>query len=75
MKPVCVRPVTLSCMVGFEKKMVQMIFMTSRCVANKIYVASLKANVIVRTLTLLTDYNESLLYPAYNFVLHDGISK
>ena len=38
-KPVCVQPITLLCIVGFENNLAQMIIMTRRCVANKSHVA------------------------------------
>ena len=75
MKPVSVRPITLSCMVGFINNFVQMIIMTCRCVTNKNFVTSSKIKVIVCTLTLFIGYIESLLFPAHTVVLHDGISK
>ena len=52
-----------------------MINMTRGCVANKNHVTSSKFKVIDHTLTLFIGYNESLLYPAHNFVLPGGISK
>ena len=55
--------------------MAQMIIMTRGCVANKNHVASSKLKVIDNSYTLFIGYNISLLYPAHNFVLHDGISK
>ena len=52
-----------------------MIIMTKRCVANKIHVSSSKVKVIDHTRTLFIGYNENMLYPAYYFVLHGGISQ
>ena len=53
----------------------QMIIMTRGCVANKNHVVSSKFKVIDHNITLFIGYNESLLYPAHNFVLHGGISE
>ena len=47
-KPICVRPISLLCMVGIENDLAQMIIMTKRCVANKNHVARLKVKVTVR---------------------------
>ena len=49
MKPVCVRFITLSCMMGFEHNLAQMIIMTGQCVANKNHVAGSKVKVTVGT--------------------------
>ena len=55
-------------MLGFINNVAQMIIMTRGCVANKNHVTSSKCE-------HRPYYNESLLYPAHNFVLHGGISK
>ena len=52
-----------------------MIILTRGCVAIKNHVTTSKFKVIDHTKTLFIDYNKSLLYPAHNFVLHDGTSK
>ena len=62
-------------MVCFINNVAQLIIMTRGCVANKKHVASLKVKFIDHTQTLFIGYNESLLYPAHNFVLHAGILK
>ena len=61
-------------MLGFINNVAQMIIMTRACVANKNRVASSKFEVIDHTQILFIGYNKGLLYPAYNFVLHGGIS-
>ena len=73
MKPVRVLPHILLCIVGFENNLGQMIIMTRQCVSNKNHIASSKVKVIVCTLALFIGYNESLVYPAHNCVLHGRI--
>ena len=59
-KLVCVRT-TLSCMVGFENNLVQMIIMTKQFVINKNHVVRLKVYVIVFTESLCIDFREICL--------------
>ena len=56
-------------MLGFINNLSQMIILARGCVASS------KFKVNDHTLTLYIGYNKSLLYPAHNFVLHDGITK
>ena len=49
MKLVRVRTITLSCMVGFENNLLQMIMMTKQCVMNKNHVVRSKVCVTVCT--------------------------
>ena len=49
MKLVRVRLITLSCMVGFENNLAQMINMAKQCVANGNHVTWSKVKVTVRT--------------------------
>ena len=44
MKPFCVWPITLYCMVGFENYLAQMIIMTRQCVACKNFDAKSDVN-------------------------------
>ena len=68
-----VQPITLSCMVGFKKRLAQMISMTGGCVTNKNRVARLKVKVTVGSFTLPKDLSETCSCPTYNFVIHGGI--
>ena len=62
MKLVHVRNIFLSCMVGFENNLVQMIIMTEQCVMNKNNVVRSKVCVTVRTQTLCIDFSETCSY-------------
>ena len=59
MKLVHVRMVTLSCMVGFENSLVQMILMTKQYVMNKNHVVKSKVCVTVCILALCIDFSET----------------
>ena len=48
-KPVPVRPIILSCMVGFENNLVKLIIMTRGCVASKNHVTKSKIKATVRS--------------------------
>ena len=69
-KPVRVQPITLLCMMGFEKNFAQIIIRTRQCVANKNHVARLKVKVTVSTKILCIDFNETCSSPTNNFVMH-----
>ena len=62
MELVHVRTITLSCMVGFENNLIQMIIMTKQCVMNKNHVVRSKVYVTVCTETLCIDFSEICLY-------------
>ena len=61
MKLVHVRTITVSCMVGFENNLVQMIIMTKQCVMNMNHVVRSKVSFTVCTLTLCIDFSEICL--------------
>ena len=46
---VCVRPITLLCVVGFKNNLAQIIIMTRGCVAKKNHIARSKVKVTVHT--------------------------
>ena len=48
-KPVCVQPITLLCIVEFENNLAQMIIMTRQCVTNNNHVSRSKFKVTVST--------------------------
>ena len=59
MKLVHVRPITLSCMVGFENNLVQMIILTKQCVLNKNHVKrSMSQSVLKGRFLLLQVYGK-----------------
>ena len=72
-KPVCVRSITLLCMVGFKNNMAQMIILTRQYVPNKNHVPRSKVKVTVHTYTLCTDFSETCSCQTHNFVMHCGI--
>ena len=61
-KLVHVRTIFLSCMVGFENNVVQIIIITKQCVMNKNHVVRSKVYVTVHTLTLCIDFSETCSY-------------
>ena len=75
MKPVCVRLITLSYMVGFENNLAQIIIMSSRYVMNKNHVTRSKVKVRVRTLTLCIGLSETCTCLTHKCVMHSGIYK
>ena len=59
LKLVHVRTITLSCMVGFENNLVQMVILTKQCVMNKNHVARSIIYVTVCTQTLCKNFSET----------------
>ena len=74
-KPVCVGPISLSCIVGFENNMAQMIIMTRQCIPIKNHVARSRVKVTVYSLTLSIGFSDTCSCPTYNFVMHGEILK
>ena len=70
MKPVCVRFITLSCMMGFEYNLAQKIIMTRQCIENNRHISRPKVNVTVK---LCIGFSETCSYAIHNFVMNDGI--
>ena len=68
MKPVHVQPIILSCMVGFEHYLAQIIIMT-------MYVVRSKVKVTVCTSALCLGFGETCLCPAHDFVMRGMVSK
>ena len=67
-----VRPIILSCIVGLENNLAQLVIMTRRCVANKNHVARSKVKVSVCTLTLCIGFSKTCLCPIHYIVMHGG---
>ena len=59
-KPVCVRSMILSCIVGLKNNLARIIITTSRCVANINHVDRSKVKVTVCTLTLCIGFTETV---------------
>ena len=68
-----VRPISLSCMVGFKNCLVEMIITRRQCGMCKNHVGRSKVKVIVCTLTLYISFSDTCSCPALNFVFHSGI--
>ena len=64
-----VRPITLSCMVGLENYLAEMIITTRQCVRCKNHVARSKVKVTVHTYSLCIGISCS----AHNFIRYGGI--
>ena len=64
-----VRPLTSSCMVGFENYLAQMVITTRQNVMCKNYVARSKVKVTACTYSLCIGLNETCSCPAHNFVI------
>ena len=65
----CIKPITSSCMVGFENYLAEMIITTSQCVRCKNHVARSKVKVTVGTLSLCIPE----ACPTHNFIMHGRI--
>ena len=63
------QPIILSCMVGFENYLAQIIIKPRQCVLCKNHVATSKVSFTVRTYSLCIGLNETYLCPAHNFVV------
>ena len=59
--------VTLSCMVGFENDLTQMIIMARRCVTNKIHMARSEVKVTIRVYTLCIGFSETCFCLRYGW--------
>ena len=73
MKPVCVRPIPLYCIVEFENYMTQMITMTEQCMTCMNHVAKSDVKFTSHTYTLCIGFSETCSCPAYDCVMHGVI--